>query len=362
MIIVRTPLRVSFFGGGTDHPAWFKEHGPGAVLSTSIDKYVYVTLRHLPPVFDFNYRVVWREVEQVQEIGEIKNPVIREVLRHHTSPTDSGYEIAYNADLPARSGLGSSSAFTVAALHALWRNSGRTPSKLDLALEAIKVEQDYLGEPVGSQDQTAVAYGGFNRIDFAADGGLRVSPVSMSKSRKALLEEHIMMFFTGFTRDAGTVEKQKVLNLGSKLKELNFMYEMVAEGRKILENPTSPLSEFGDLLNEGWIAKKSLAKGVSNGLIDDAYDAAMKAGALGGKLLGAGGGGFLLFFVPPERQASVAAVMRGFEFRPGLCGVHVPLAFEDGGSSVVLHRPELNENFTPVAIQDRPLVRLAATA
>ncbi|AYV45935.1 kinase [Caulobacter flavus] len=357
MIIVRTPLRVSFFGGGTDHPGWFKHHGEGAVLSTTINKYVYITLRHTPPVFDFNYRVVWREIEQTRSVDEIVHPVVREVLRNYTSTDAPGYEIVYNADLPARSGLGSSSAFTVAALHALWHNSGEEVSKMRLAREAIRVEQDLLKEPVGSQDQTAVAFGGLNQIDFGKDGGLTVSPIQVSGDRMRHLEDHLMMFFTGFTRDAGSIEKNKVENFANKREQMEKVYSMVAEGRRVLEDDRVSLLEFGDLLDQGWRAKRSLATGVSNGPIDQAYELARQAGAIGGKLLGAGGGGFLLFFVPPDRRAAVAEAMSRFEFQPGRSTVEVPFRFEDLGSSVVLHRPELTSNYTGLRL---PQLQLGA--
>ncbi|MCI3181565.1 kinase [Caulobacter sp. CCUG 60055] len=357
MIIVRTPLRVSFFGGGTDHPGWFKNYGRGAVLSTTIDKYVYITLRHMPPVFDFCYRVVWRQVEQTKTIDEIEHPVIREVLRHYTDDGDSGYEIAYNADLPARSGLGSSSAFTVAALHALWHNSDQDTSKMRLAREAIRVEQDLLGEPVGSQDQTAVAFGGLNQIDFGRDGSLLVNRVQISEPRMQMLEDHLMLFFTGFTRDAGSIEKNKVENFSMKKEQMEKVYSMVADGRRILEDESASMSEFGKLLDDAWQAKRSLAAGVSNGPIDQAYSRALGAGAIGGKLLGAGGGGFLLFFVPPERQSAVATAMRAFEFQPGKLTAHVPIRFDRAGSAVVLHRPELTSNYNRV-----PIYRAAAAS
>jgi len=344
MIIVRTPLRVSFFGGGTDHPGWFKHHGNGAVLSTTIDKYVYITLRPTPPVFDFKYRVVWRQVEQTNTLDEIEHPVVREVLRHYCDE-GSAYEIVYNADLPARSGLGSSSAFTVAALHALAHREDQPISKMWLAQEAIRVEQDLLQEPVGSQDQTAVAFGGFNHIAFGKDGSLQVTPTSASPDRLAALQGSLMMFFTGFTRDAGSIEKSKVENFANRRDQLDKVYNMVGQAQTILEDDSISLDEFGKLLDDGWQAKRSLANGVSNGAIDQAYALAIQAGALGGKLLGAGGGGFLLFYVPPEKQAAVAAAMSTFQFQPGKATAHVPFRFDQDGSSVVLHRPDLTSNY-----------------
>lgn len=345
MIIVRTPLRVSFLGGGTDHPGWFRHHGKGAVLSTSIDKYVYITLRPLPPIFDFRYRVAWRINEQVASIRDIQHPVVREVLTHYSSPSNEGMEIVYHADLPARSGLGSSSAFTVAALHALCQHNDIATPKAFLAKEAIRVEQELLQEPVGSQDQTAVAFGGLNRIDFHADGGVSVDPVDISPRRKRDLENHLLMVFTGFTRDAGSIEKSKIENFGHKKDQLNRLYEMVAQGRAILEDRTAPLSDFGALLDEAWQNKRQLSGSVSNSSIDDAYAAAIEAGAYGGKLLGAGGGGFLLFFAAPEKHREILSALAKIELQPGKCAVHVPIALDESGSTVILHDRELNANF-----------------
>lgn len=337
MIIARTPLRVSFFGGGTDHPTWYKAGNNGAVLSTSINKYVYTILRPLPPIFDFNYRIAWRITEQVQTVDEIQHPVVREVLKHYAPDDGVGYELAYNADLPARSGLGSSSSFSVSALHALFHHLGREVSKDILTQEAIRVEQDYLKEPVGSQDQTAAAYGGLNRIDFKQNGDILVEPVDISPKRKAAFASHLMMFFTGFTRDAGSVEKKKVENFDAKRAQLERMYTMVEEGNEILENRNTPLAEFGLLLNDAWMAKRSLSDGVSNGPIDTLYAAAIGAGALGGKLLGAGGGGFLLFFVPPEKQDAVRIALAACRGEGGKSPVEVPIAPEEGGSHVIFH-------------------------
>lgn len=346
MIIVRAPLRVSFFGGGTDLPGWFRHHGPGAVLSTSIDKYVYVTLRRLPPIFDFNYRVSWRQSEHVAEIADIQNPVVREVLRNYLTTECGPLELHYHADLPARSGLGSSSSFTVAALHAVHQMQGRATPKHVLAREAIRVEQDYLGEPVGSQDQVAVAHGGLNRIDFHADGDVSVDPIDISPRRAAELQSHLMLVFTRFTRNASEIERSKAENFEAKRAQLSRMYEMVGEGRAILEDRAVPLSDFGLLLDEAWRMKRGLSSAVSNGAIDRAYAIASEAGALGGKLLGAGGGGFLLFFVPPDVRADVTAALSEIEFQPGKRPVEVPFAFENEGSHIVLHDPGLSSNYS----------------
>lgn len=351
MIIVRTPLRISFFGGGTDHPGWFKTFGPGAVLSTTIDKYVYITLRHLPAVFDFNYRVSWRMLEQASTIAEIQHPVVRAVLTHYTDENDTGYEIAYNADLPARSGLGSSSAFTVAALHALMRHQGKTVSKLRLAQEAIRVEQEYLQEPVGSQDQTAVAFGGLNRIDFEADGGLGVRRLDLSLNRQMELESRLMMFFTGFTRDASSIERGKVEAFGGQRERMEKLYAMVGAGENILVDESVSIDDFGRLLHQAWVEKRGLGANVSSGPIDRMYEAALSAGALGGKILGAGGGGFMLLFVPPERQAEVIAVLSALKLDDQRTPIHIPFRFERDGSQVVLHQPQLTSNYERVAVR-----------
>ena len=351
MIIVRTPLRISFFGGGTDHPSWFKTYGPGAVLSTTIDKYVYITLRHLPAVFDFNYRVSWRMLEQAATIAEIQHPVVRAVLTHYTDPDDAGYEIAYNADLPARSGLGSSSAFTVAALHALMRHQGKTVSKMSLAQEAIRVEQEYLQEPVGSQDQTAVAFGGLNRIDFEANGDLGVRRLELSLNRQMELESRLMMFFTGFTRDASAIEIAKVQTFGDQRERMEKLYKMVGDGEAILLDEGSPIDDFGRLLHEAWVEKRGLSAGVSSGPIDRMYNTALQAGALGGKILGAGGGGFMLLFVPPEAQPEVLFAMSNLKLDDVRRPIHIPFRFERDGSQVVLHQPQLTANYERMPIR-----------
>lgn len=340
MIITRTPLRVSFFGGGTDHPSWFQAGNKGAVLSTSICKYVYTILRPLPPIFDFNYRVAWRILEQVNTIDEIQHPVVREVLRNYAPKDGAGYELAYNADLPARSGLGSSSSFTVSALHALNSHLGNKTDKAYLTREAIRVEQDFLKEPVGSQDQTAAAFGGLNRIDFEANGDVNVTPVDISPRRKQAFEDHLMMFFTRFTRDAGNVEKSKIENFEKKKAQLEKMYSMVAQGNEILENRNVPLAEFGKLLDDAWTAKRSLSEAVSNGPIDEMYDIALRAGAYGGKLLGAGGGGFVLFFVAPEKQDAVKSAITSYELEKGKYPVEVPITLDSTGSEIILHNKE----------------------
>lgn len=340
MIVVRTPLRVSFFGGGTDHPAWFSRSEPGAVLSTTIDKYIYVQLRRLPALFEFNYRVAWGMLEEVKTINEIQHPVVREMLRHYAEDEDhaSGYEVIYNADLPSKSGLGSSSAFTVSLLNAYFGNREKLCSRAFLAKEAIRIEQDILHETVGCQDQIAAAYGGLNRIDFASDGDFSVTPMHITAARRAELEGSLMLFFTGFTRSADAIEKLKVARYGDRTAELRAIYDMVGEGERILLDPSRNIGEFGELLHHAWQEKRRLDESVSNSFIDEHYEKARAAGALGGKLLGAGGGGFLLMFAPRERHEAIKQAIN-LPF--------VPFHMEKQGSSVILYNPELASNYAP---------------
>jgi D-glycero-alpha-D-manno-heptose-7-phosphate kinase len=330
-------MRVSFFGGGTDHPTWFRTGEKGSVLSTTIDKYLYVTLRRLPRVFDFNYRVSWRIIEEVRAISEIKHPIVRAVLENYGDSQDWGYEVLYNADLPAQSGLGSSSAFTVAMLKAYLGNLGRIGSKQYFAREAIRIEQDLLKEPVGSQDQIAAAFGGLNQIDFYQDDSFTVEPVCTSSARKLELNNNLMMFFTGFTRSASKIEGEKVKEIHNRTAELRAMREMVVEGRSILEDSSRNLDEFGLLLSQAWQCKRALSAGVSNPVLDDAYAAALSAGALGGKLLGAGGGGFMLFYVPAGRRDAVKEALKPM--------TDMSFGFENAGASIVLYNPDLHANY-----------------
>ena len=328
MIITRTPFRVSFFGGGTDYPAWFNAHG-GEVLSTSIDKYCYITCRHLPPFFEFKHRIVYSLIENVKHWDEIKHPAVRAVLEW--AQQEQGLEIHHDGDLPARSGLGSSSSFTVGLVHALAAMKGRYVAKDDLARDAIHIEQDLIKENVGSQDQVAAAFGGFNRIEFKRCGEFQVSPVIIPRRRIDELQSHLMLCFTGLSRIASEVARDQIANMGRRQTELNRMKAMVEEAVKILHNPDEPIEAFGKLLHESWLCKKALSNKVSTAGIDELYEAALEAGATGGKILGAGGGGFLLLFVKPELQARVKERLQHL--------VHVPFAFDEGGSRVVLYQP-----------------------
>jgi D-glycero-alpha-D-manno-heptose-7-phosphate kinase len=329
MIIVRTPFRVSLFGGGTDYPTWYQEHG-GAVLATTIDKYCYLTCRKLPPFFEHRYRLVYSNIETVKAISEIEHPAVRAVLQW--SNEDYGLEIHHDGDLPARSGLGSSSSFTVSLIHAMQALKGIYSTKEQLARDAIHIEQNIIKEHVGSQDQISAAYGGFNRIEFKAnDEGFIVEPITFNKDRRKELQSHLMLCFTGFSRIASEIACSKINNIKNRYNELKRMHEMVNESIQILLNPNDPIEKFGHLLHESWLYKRSLSEKVSNLEIDTLYETARSAGAIGGKLLGAGGGGFLLLFVKPENQAKVRDSLNKL--------IHVPFQFEDTGSRVVLYQP-----------------------
>lgn len=329
MIITRTPFRISFFGGGTDYPPWFKENG-GAVLATTIDKYCYISLRRLPPFFEHKHRIVYSRIENVRDISGIEHPAVREVL--DWADVDCGLEIHYDGDLPARSGLGSSSSFTVGLINALCALNGRQASKKKLAENAIHIEQNLIKENVGSQDQISAAFGGFNKIDFHQDESFDVSPVLLRGGRLQELESHLMLCFTGFSRIASEVAGSMIANLKNKEIELKQMYAMVDQAIEILQTPSVPIEEFGKLLNQGWHFKRHLSDRVSTPEIDNIYDASMKAGAIGGKILGAGGGGFFLIFANPERHEAIRNALSGL--------IHVPFKFDNSGSKVVLYQPD----------------------
>jgi D-glycero-alpha-D-manno-heptose-7-phosphate kinase len=327
MIITRTPFRISFFGGGTDYPAFYTEHG-GAVLSTTINKYCYITCRYLPPFFNYKYRIRYTNREEVGEIDEIKHPSVRECLRY--MELDGGVDIVHSGDIPAMSGIGSSSAFTVGLLNALYALKGEVVTKRRLAFDAIHVEQNMIGEPVGSQDQTAAAFGGFNRIEFGGkNDGHFVQTIPLNKEKLQYLQECLLFYFTGFSRYASEISQEHIAQIPQKIKELNLMKEMVDEAINILNGPIEGFNDFGKLLHESWMVKKSLTKLISTGSIDDIYKAAIKAGATGGKLCGAGAGGFMLLFVPPEMQDNVKAKLKDF--------LLVPFLFENLGSHVIFY-------------------------
>jgi D-glycero-alpha-D-manno-heptose-7-phosphate kinase len=328
MIISRTPFRVSFFGGGTDYPVWFSEHG-GAVLATTINKYCYITCRYLPPFFEHTSRVVWSRIELVKAREEIQHPAVREILAY--LGIREGIELHHEGDLPARTGLGSSSAFTVGALHALYGLRGVMAGKAQLARDAIEVEQDRLKEHVGCQDQVMAAFGGFNRVDFWGDREFRVTPIVMTPERLAELQRHLVLVFTGHIRTASTIAAEQIHATPSKRNELAIMHHLVDEAIAVL-NGRDDLAEFGRLLHESWLLKKSLSDKIALPVIDDIYAAARRAGCVGGKLLGAGGGGFMLLFAPPAAQPAVREALRGL--------LHVPFAFESVGTHVIFYERE----------------------
>jgi D-glycero-alpha-D-manno-heptose-7-phosphate kinase len=301
MVISRTPFRISFFGGGTDYPAWYTKHG-GQVLSTSIDKYCYINCRYLPPFLEHKYHVIYSKIERVQSVDEIMHPAVREIIRY--SGIKLGLEIHHDGDLPARSGMGSSSAFTVGLLHGLYALKGVMRSKEQLAKEGIHIEQEVLKETVGSQDQVSAAYGGLNHIVFHPNGEIAVQPMTLAPHRVAELNSHLMLFYTGIKRTASDVAASYVSRIDDSKRQLRVLKDMVQESIGIL-NSSEDIRSFGSLLHEAWQAKRSLSAAVSNPEVDAIYETAMSAGAIGGKITGAGGGGFLLLFVPPPRQADV---------------------------------------------------------
>lgn len=327
MIITRTPFRISFFGGGTDYPNFYKEHG-GAVLNTTINKYCYITCRYLPPYFDHKFRIRYTKREETQTVDEIVHPSARECLRY--MGIEKGVEIVHTGDIPAMSGIGSSSSFTVGLLNSLYALKGKVATKRQLAFDAIHVEQDLIGEPVGSQDQTAAAFGGFNRIEFGGrKDGIFVQPIPIDGETMEYLQDRLLFYFTGFPRYASEVAREQIKNTSSNINELLLMKEMVDEALDILSGPVERIDEFGRLLHESWMLKRTLTKLVSNDSIDQMYEAAISAGATGGKLCGAGGGGFLLLYVSPEKQDAVKAALKDL--------LLVPFRFENLGTHVVFY-------------------------
>jgi D-glycero-alpha-D-manno-heptose-7-phosphate kinase len=333
MIISRTPFRISFFGGGTDYPVWYEKYG-GATLSTTINKYCYLMTRHYPPFFPAKYRVVWSRIEATNSHDEIEHPSVRETLKH--LKLDDGIEIHNIADLPARSGMGSSSAFTVGLLHALYGLKNEAVTKRKLAFDAIHIEQNLIKENVGSQDQVAAAFGGFNKITFGANNSIDVHPIEVPFGRLDLLNDRLMLFFTGFSRTASEVAAEWIKNAPKKEEELHRMHQMVDEAVNILQDEKSDMNEFGALLHDSWQIKRGLNHAVTTDHIDDIYARARKAGALGGKLLGAGHGGFMLIFAEPEHQEEVRKALSDL--------LYVPFRFENSGSQIIRNEPA---NFSP---------------
>lgn len=330
MIITKTPFRMSFFGGGTDMPDFFNRYG-GAVLSTTFDKYVYVTVRHLPRFFDYATEIMYSKAERVKEVDEIRHPMVRNAMKMLDMRE---LHIAYDADLPARTGLGTSSTFAVGLLNAFHCLKGRYVSKSRLAEEAIKLERELCDEAGGWQDQIAAAFGGLNRIDFK-DGGYEVRPIIISPERKARLNGNLLLFFTGFTRFSAEIQETTKAQIKDKTEQLKEMLRLVDEAQDVLENKERDLDDFGRLLHKTWCLKRQTGSLISSDSIDALYEKGMKAGALGGKLLGAGGGGFLLFYVQPERRAQVKEAFADL--------MEVPFEFENSGTRVIYYSPEVYE-------------------
>lgn len=335
MIITKTPFRMSFFGGGTDMESFFKENG-GSVLSTTFDKYCYVNVRHLPRFFEYSTELSYSKTERVTNIDDIEHPAIRNAMKMLDMHE---IRLTYEADLPARSGLGTSSSFAVGMLNAFYALKGKYASKKQLADEAIYLERVLCNEAGGWQDQIAASFGGFNRIDFNADG-YTVHPVIVSPQRKQQLNNNLMMFFTGFTRFSSEIQKANKLDDESKTKQLKQMLTLVDEAESILTDQSKDLDDFGRLLDVTWKLKRQTGKSVSTSNIDNLYDKGISAGALGGKLLGAGGGGFLVFYVTPEKQVAVKEAMEDL--------LYIPFKFEDRGTQVIYYGPE---DYSPVEVE-----------
>lgn len=329
MIICRTPTRISFFGGGTDYPAWYQDHG-GMVLSTSINKYSYITVRYLPKFFDYKYRIRYYRTEETQTLDEIQHPSVRECIRH--LGITQGIEVVHNADLPAGTGLGSSSTFTVGMLHALYALKNYMPTKRELAIEALHVEQQLIGEAVGSQDQVAAAWGGFNRIKFGGDHIFDVDPIIIPREREIALQDNLLLCFTGFARSAPEIAKHQIKETAQRVRELDEMQNLTHEALRVLTEVDTSLDIFGELLGHQWNIKRSLTAHISNSGIDEIYELGIRNGALGGKLLGAGGGGFMLFYALKERHDAIKSALGGKLF--------VPFRFEDTGSKIVYYSHE----------------------
>lgn len=326
MVITRTPHRISFFGGGTDYPAWYLENS-GKVIGAAIDKYCYLVVRELPPFFEHKHRIVYSRIENTNTLDEIMHPAVREVLKY--LKYSKGISIHHDGDIPARSGMGSSSAFTVGLLNAMHAMNGKIISKSELGNLAIHIEQKIIKENVGSQDQIFAAYGGFNKIDFLKNGEVLVSPVIMPDENVSLFKERLMLFFTGLSRNASDIAQEQIRNIPKNKKELSYMADMVDEAYKIITSPNPKFTAFGQLLDEAWKLKKKLSSKISNSYIDEIYETGVKNGAVGGKLLGAGGGGFMLFYAEPEKQPKIRESLKNL--------LEIPFKFEYLGSHVIYY-------------------------
>lgn len=327
MVITKTPFRMSFFGGGTDIEEFFREYR-GAVLSTTIDKYCYVNVRHLPQFFNYSTELSYSQIERVTTVDQIQHPAIRNAMKMLKM---RNLRLTYEADLPARSGLGTSSSFAVGMLNAFYALKGKYVDKRKLAEEAIYLERGLCQEVGGWQDQIASAYGGLNRIDFGRDG-FKVSPIIIAPDRKKELSQNLLLFFTGFTRFSAEIQSQTLLTANEKIMQLKEMYCLVDRAVEILTNSSTDLDEFGQLLDYTWKLKRQLGKQITTESIDELYTIGKKAGALGGKLLGAGGGGFLLFYVRKDIQEKVKDALKQL--------LYIPFDFENEGTNVIYYAPE----------------------
>lgn len=328
MIITKTPFRMSFFGGGTDISEFYMKYG-GQVISSTFDKYCYVHVRHLPRFFEFKTQLTYSKMEYVVDNNEIEHPAIREAMKMLDMQE---LRLEYDADLPARSGLGTSSSFAVGMLNAFYALKGKFVDKRKLADDAIYLERVLCAEAGGIQDQIAASFGGLNKIVFN-ETGYEVSPIIISLERKKLLNDNLLLFFTGFSRFSADIQQNMILDIKNKSGQLLEMMELVNEAEKVLVNKQIDLNEFGKLLNHSWKLKRQTGTKISTNNIDMLYDKAIKAGALGGKLLGAGGGGFLLFYVEKEKQENVRRSLSNL--------LNVPFKFENGGTKVIYYTPEV---------------------
>lgn len=333
MIISRTPHRISFFGGGTDYPSWYLEHG-GKVLGVAIDKYCYITCRELPPFFTHKHRIAYSKVETVSAINEIQHPSVRETLKY--LGTKQGLEIHHDGDIPARSGMGSSSAFTVGLLKTLYALEGKVITMEDLYRKAIYIEQELIKENVGSQDQVWAACGGLNAIEFLQNGEIIVKPIIMKENLLRRFEDKFMLFFTGLSRYASVIAAEQIENTKKNKDELKKMKGLVDEAYKILISGKDDFTDFGRLLNETWMLKRRLSSKISNSEIDDMYETAIKNGAVGGKLLGAGGGGFIVFYTEPENQKRLKEALKKY--------LYIPFRFDFTGSDIIVYKPGYQNN------------------
>lgn len=329
MIISRTPFRISLFGGGTDYPAWYRKHG-GCVIGMAINKYCYLSIRKLPPFFEHRSRIVYSQIELVQKLSEIQHPAVRGVLTELN--IEEGMEIHHNADLPARSGLGSSSSFTVGLLNALHAFKGRMRTGRELAAQAIHIEQDVLREDVGCQDQIWAAYGGFNRIEFHPEDTFSVAPIIIPPARRTELVNSIMLFFTGFSRFSSDFAHEQIKNIDNREPQLHTIRAIAEHAFEVLRDDRAPLRELGTMMNDSWRLKRELANNVSNSQIDEIYEAGRDAGAIGGKLLGAGGGGFIAFLVEPGNREKLRQRLRNL--------VSVSIDIDSEGSKIVVYQPD----------------------